>query len=116
MQSPYERAYVTIVEVNRADSFPFHPSGKSSGNRSLFAKRSLCVTSIAKVLKEGFDLIFKQAPLCPLLEPVVDMKHLLVVASLPVGRGDTIMPRQEPSKTRRAALEVGAHGIIRVAA
>jgi hypothetical protein len=54
MQSPYERVYVTIVEVNRADSFPFHPSGKSSGNRSLLAKRSLCVTSISKVLKEGF--------------------------------------------------------------
>jgi hypothetical protein len=115
-QSPYERVYMTVVEVNGGDSFPFGPAGKSSCNGSLLAKGSFRVTSLAKVLKEWFDLIIKQG-----LRPAGagcghEMKHLLVVASLPVGRGDTIMPRQEPPKTRRAASELGAHGIIREAA
>jgi hypothetical protein len=52
---------VTIVEVNGGDSFPFRPLGESSSNGSLFAERPLCVTSVAKVLKEGFDLMIKQA-------------------------------------------------------
>ena len=52
---------MTVVEVNGGDSFPFRPSGKSSSNGSLLAKRPLCVTSVAKVLKERFDLIIKQA-------------------------------------------------------
>jgi hypothetical protein len=57
---------VTVVEeVNGGDSFPFRPSCKSSSNGSLLAKRPLCVTNIAKVLKEGFDLIIKQALLRP---------------------------------------------------
>jgi hypothetical protein len=56
---------VTVVEVNGGNSFPFHPSGKSSSNGSLLAKRPLCVTSVAKLLKEGFDLIIKRALLCP---------------------------------------------------
>jgi hypothetical protein len=56
---------VTVIKVNRGDSFPFRPSGKSSSDGSLLAKRPLCVTSVAKVLKEGFYLIIKQALLCP---------------------------------------------------
>ena len=107
-----ERVYVTVVEVNGRDSFPFHPSDKSSTNAPLLAKGSLCVTSVAKMLKEGFYLIIKQAlhpertfgdedvpppGCCALPKPIVDMMHLLV-ASLPIGRGGTIMPRQEPSK------------------
>jgi hypothetical protein len=51
---------VTVVEVNRRDSFSLRPSGKSSSNGSLLAKGPLSVTSVAKVLKEGFDLIIKQ--------------------------------------------------------
>jgi hypothetical protein len=60
MQSPYERVYVTVVEVNRGDSLQFRPSSKGSSNGSLLAKRSLCVTDVAKVLQEGFDLIILQ--------------------------------------------------------
>ena len=52
---------MTVVEVNGGDSFPLRPSGKSSSNGSLLAKRSLSVTSVAKVLKEWFDLIIQQA-------------------------------------------------------
>jgi len=59
-QSPYERVYMTVVEVNGGDSFPFGPAGKSSCNGSLLAKGPFCVTSLAKVLKEWFDLIIKQ--------------------------------------------------------
>jgi hypothetical protein len=59
-QSPYERVYMTVVEVNGGDSFPFGPAGKSSCNGSLLAKGSFRVTSLAKVLKEWFDLIIKQ--------------------------------------------------------
>ena len=51
---------MTVVEVNYGDSFLFRPSGKSSSNGSLLAKGPLCVTSVAKVLKEGLDLIIKQ--------------------------------------------------------
>jgi hypothetical protein len=57
---PYERVYVAFVEVTGVNSFPFRPSGKSSSNGSLLAKRPFCVTSVAKLLKEGFDLIIKQ--------------------------------------------------------
>jgi hypothetical protein len=56
---------VTVVEVSCGDSFPFRPSGKSSSNGSLLAKRPLCVTSVAKVLKEGFYLFIKHALLRP---------------------------------------------------
>src|SRR5215470_4715658 len=99
-----ERVYVAAVEVTGGNSFPFHPSGKGSDNRSLLAKRPLCVTSVAKLLKKGFDLIIQQLLLCP-AGPTCRHEVLLVMASLPVGRGDTIMPRQGPSKGRQAALE-----------
>jgi hypothetical protein len=105
---------VTVVEVNGGDSIPFRPSRKSSSNGPLLAKRPFCVTSVAKVLKEGFYLIVKQG-----LRPAragCGHEALLVMASLPVGRGDTIMPRREPSRTKRVAPEIGAHGIIREAA
>jgi hypothetical protein len=52
---------VTVVEVSCVESFPFRPSGKGSSNGSLLAKRPLCVTSVAKVLKERFNLIIQQA-------------------------------------------------------
>ena len=115
MQSPYERVCERVVEVNGVDPFLFRPSGKSSRNGSLLAKRPLCVTSAAKVLKEWFYLIIKQALLCPAgagrgheASPCDGM--------LPVGRGDTIMPRPGPSKTRLNVREARAHGIIRQAA
>jgi hypothetical protein len=56
-QSPYERVYMTVVEVNGCDSFPFGPAGKSPSNGSLLAEGPFCVTSLAQVLKEGFDLV-----------------------------------------------------------
>jgi hypothetical protein len=51
---------VIVVEVNGGDSLPMRPLGKSSSNDSLLSKRPLCVTSLAKVLKERFDLIIEQ--------------------------------------------------------
>src|SRR4030095_6908096 len=113
-QPPYERVYMTVVEVNGGASFPFGPSGKSPSNGSLLAKGPFCVTSVAKVLKEGFDLIIKQGP-------------------RPAGAGcgheaspcDGIAASRERRydyaasgtvKTRRAAPEVGAYGIIRESA
>jgi hypothetical protein len=52
---------MTVVEVNGGDSFPFRPSGKSSSDGSLLAKRPLCVTRVTKVPKEGFYVIIEQA-------------------------------------------------------
>jgi hypothetical protein len=106
---------VTVIEVNGGDSFPMRPSGKSSSNGSLLSKRPLCVTSVTKLLKERFDLIIQQA----LHAAGAGCGHKAspfagITASS--GRGDTIMPLQEQSKTMRATSEVGAHGIIREAA
>ena len=51
---------VIVVQVNGADSFPFRPPGKGSNNGSLFAERPFCVTSAAKVLKKGLDMVIQQ--------------------------------------------------------
>ena len=74
---------MTVVEVYGDDSLPLSPIGqKTLSNGSLLSKGPLCVTSVAKVLKEGFYLIIKQA-LRP-AEAGCGHKHLLVMASLPV--------------------------------
>ena len=95
--------------------FRLRPSGKSSSNGSLLAKGPLCVTSLAKVLKERFDLIIQQG-LRPAGAGCGHKSISLCWHRCQSGRGDTIMPRQEQSKTMRAASELGAHGIIREAA
>jgi len=106
---------VAAVEVTGGNSPPFRPLGKGSKNRSLLAKRPLSVTSATKLLKKGFDSIIQQLLLCP-AGPACRHEALLLMALLPVGRGDPIMPRQEPSKGRLALPEGGQRGIIREAA
>jgi hypothetical protein len=105
---------MTVVEVNGGDSFPFGPAGKSPNNGSLLAKGPFCVTSLAKVLKEGFDLIIKQG-----LRPArAGCGH----ESSPCGGIAASRERRYDYaasgtvKTRRAASELGVHGIIREAA
>lgn len=83
--------------------------------RESIAKRPLCVTSVAKVLKEGFYLIIKQA----LLRPAeADCGHEASpcngIAASRERRSN--YAASETVKAQAGSAKCGPHGIIREAA
>jgi hypothetical protein len=63
-----ERVDMTLIEIIGGDPFSFHPSSQGCGDRSLLPQRAFSIASSAKVIKEVFYVILRQALYRSILE------------------------------------------------